>query len=139
VLQVCWMTLTGPLFKLRRRNQLKLMMLLKITRGLIHVENNLPLTYSNLDNILRGHTLKFTKPATRVDCYKFSLIFPLDHQLMEHFTPISGWSNEFKNNVIFVHNTHFWVLYLINYNYNVTNSLYGNLRSHKAFHSAVAT
>jgi len=56
-----------------------------ITLGLVYVQNNLPLTYSNPDSILRGHTFKFTQPATRVDCRLQILILPLDHQFVEHY------------------------------------------------------
>jgi len=64
--QLNWPTLDD------RRNQLKLMMMYKILHGLMYVQHSLPLTYSNLDNTFHGHTCKFTQPATRVDCYKFS-------------------------------------------------------------------
>jgi len=72
VLQACYTSSTDL-----RRNQLKLMMMYRILHGLIYVQHSLPLTYSNLDNTCRGHTCKFTQPATRlgVDCYKFSF-FP---------------------------------------------------------------
>jgi len=72
-----------------RRNQLKLMMLFKITHGLVHVQNSLPLTYSSPDKILRGHTLQ-VYPACNQGWLLQSLILPLDHQFVEHFTPISG-------------------------------------------------
>ena len=55
-----------------RRNQLKLTMMYKIINGLVYIQQNLPLTYSNLNNTFHGHTYKFTQPATRVDCYRFS-------------------------------------------------------------------
>ena len=61
-------------------------MRLKITRGLVHVQNNLPLTYSNPDNILCGHTFSLQQGWLLQ-----ILILLLDHQLVERFTPISSW------------------------------------------------
>ena len=71
-----------------RRNHLKLMMLFKTNCGLVHVQNNLPLMYSNPDNILSGHTFKFTQPVTRIaiDCYKFSF-FPSTISLRNTLPP----------------------------------------------------
>ena len=69
-----------------RRNQLKLMMLFKITHVLVHVQNSLSLTYPSPDNILHGHTFKFTQPATRADCYKFSF-FPSTISLWNTLPP----------------------------------------------------
>ena len=92
-----------------RRSQSKLMMLFKITRGLVHVQKNLPLTYSNPDNILRGHSFKFTQLETRVDCYKFSFspqpsacgtLYP--HQWLEQKLLMNS-----RIVLFFVHNTHF--------------------------------
>jgi len=104
-----YQSITGMLDELNwptlqaRRSQLKLMMLFKITRGLVHVQNNLPLTYSNTDNIFRGHSFKFTQLETRVDCYKFSF-FPSTISLWNTLPPsVVGAEtfNEFKNSVIF--------------------------------------
>ena len=50
-----------------RRNQLKLMMLFIKNNSWSHTCAQQPTP--NPDDILRGHTFKFTKPATRVDCY----------------------------------------------------------------------
>ena len=64
------------------------MMLFEITCGLILVQNNLPLTYSNPDNILCGHTFQ-VYPAYNQGWLLQILILPLDYQFVEHFTPIS--------------------------------------------------
>jgi len=86
-----------------RRNKLKLMMMYKIVNGLTYVQRNLPLMYSNLDSSFRGHTYKFTQPATRIDCYKFSF-FPSTIRLWNSLSSSvvrAGSLNQFKNNLIF--------------------------------------
>ena len=67
--QLDWPTLR------ERRDQMKLIMMYKIIHGLIYIQHNLPLTYSNLNNISRGHLHRFIQPATRIDSYKHSF-FP---------------------------------------------------------------
>ena len=54
---------------------MKLIMMYKIIHGLVFIQHSLPLTYSNLNNISRGHDHRFIQPATRVDSYKHSF-FP---------------------------------------------------------------
>jgi len=39
----------------KRRDQMKLIMMYKIIHGLVYIQQNLPLTYSNLNNISRRH------------------------------------------------------------------------------------
>jgi len=55
-----------------RRDQMKLIMMYKIIHGLVYIQHNLPLTYSNLNNISRSHPHRFIQPATRIDSYKHS-------------------------------------------------------------------
>ena len=47
--QLDWPTLN------KRRNQIKFIMMYKIIHGLVFIQHSLPLTYSNLNNISRGH------------------------------------------------------------------------------------
>ena len=67
--QLSWTTLE------ERRDQMKLIMMYKIIHGLVFIQDILPLTYSSLNDISRGHTQRFIQPATRVDSYKHSF-FP---------------------------------------------------------------
>jgi len=50
-------------------------MMYKIIYGLVLIQHSLPLTYSNLNNISRGHVYRFIHPASRVNSYKYSF-FP---------------------------------------------------------------
>ena len=60
---------------LDRRDDLKLVMLYKIIHGYVYVQLTLPLTYSSLKGVTRGHHNKILQPATRTDVYKYSF-FP---------------------------------------------------------------
>ena len=53
----------------KRREHFKLIMLYKIIYNIVHIQPDLPFTYSNLINYTRGHVLKIQQPATRIDSY----------------------------------------------------------------------
>ena len=88
-----WPTLTD------RRNDLKLVMLYKIIHGYVNVQLTLPLTYSSLNSVTRGHHNKILQPPTRTDVYKYSF-FPSAIRLWNNL-PASLFTvktiNEFKN------------------------------------------
>ena len=107
--QLDWPTLN------KRRNQIKFIMMYKIIHGLVFIQHSLPLTYSNLNNISRGHKHRFIQPATRVDSYKHSFFPSTIHMWnsLPHQVVSSESLLQFKNslcNNLYLH-THFWVLY----------------------------
>lgn len=53
----------------KRRDHFKIIMLYKIIYNIVHIQPDLPFTYSNLINYTRGHVLKIQQPATRIDSY----------------------------------------------------------------------
>ena len=88
-----WPTLTD------RRDDLKLVMLYKIIHGYVHVQLTLPLTYSSLNSVTRGHHNKILQPPTRTEFYKYSF-FPTAIRLWDNL-PASLSTlktiDEFKN------------------------------------------
>ena len=58
----------------QRRDHAKIIMMYKIVHGLVHIQPDVPLTYSNAVNT-RGHHLKMQQPSARTDAYLYSF-FP---------------------------------------------------------------
>ena len=58
----------------KRRNHSKIIMMYKIVHKIVHIQPDIPITYSNAVNT-RGHHLKMLQLATRVDAYLYSF-FP---------------------------------------------------------------
>ena len=58
----------------KRRDQFKSIMMYKIIHNIVHIQPELPFTYSQSTNT-RGHHLKIQQPATRIDSYLYSF-FP---------------------------------------------------------------
>ena len=58
----------------QRRDHSKIIMMYKIVHNIVHIQPDIPLTYSNAVNT-RGHHLKMQQPATRIDAYLHSF-FP---------------------------------------------------------------
>ena len=87
----------------KRREQLKIIMLYKIIHNIVHIQPDLPFTYSSLINYTRGHQLKIQQPATRVDSYSSSF-FPSTIRLWNSL-PVnvidSCTLNDFKHKLTF--------------------------------------
>ena len=58
----------------QHRDHSKIIMMYKIVHNIVHIQPDIPLTYSNAVNT-RGHHLKMQQPATRIDAYLHSF-FP---------------------------------------------------------------
>ena len=50
------------------RDHAKIIMLYKTVHGLVHIQSDIPLTYTNAVNT-RGHHLKMQQPSGRIDAY----------------------------------------------------------------------
>ena len=55
----------------KRRDYFKIVMIYKIIHNIVHIQPDIPLTYSKAVNNL-GHHLKILQPATRIDAYLHS-------------------------------------------------------------------
>ena len=89
-----------------RRDQIKLIRMYKIIHGLIYIQHNLPLTYSNLNNISRSHLHRSIQPATRVDSYKHSF-FPSTICMWKRLPSVVVMSeslSQFKNSLTNLYN-----------------------------------
>ena len=69
-----------------RRNQMKLIMMYKIIHGLVFIQHSLPLTYSNLNNISRGHNHTSIQPATNNTSHVTLYMW-----LGKKFLPLLSW------------------------------------------------
>ena len=58
----------------KSRDHFKVIMMYKIVHNIVHIQPDIPLSYSKAVNI-RGHYLKMLQPTTRVDAYLHSF-FP---------------------------------------------------------------
>ena len=61
-------------------------MMYKIIHNIVHIQPDIPLTYSKAVNT-RGHHLKMLQPATRIDAYLHSLFFSSEVNHVARLTP----------------------------------------------------
>ena len=87
----CYQSVTDMLRSLewpilaQRRDHSKIIMMYKIVHNIVHIQPDIPLTYSNAVNT-RGYHLKMQQPCSHQNRCLSSFLFPFSSEVVELFT-----------------------------------------------------